>query len=233
MAQSNDPVKDAFKSLFGLDKKEEEQKAQAEQAAAPAEQAPLPSLEYTPPAPAEQAPLPSLEYTPPVEQAAAPQDDRTTDFHQSMESQSAQPVASDVAAHEPAQAAPVPASNPDVEQINGHAVGYEFLRYYKEHPEIGQPVDAQHGNVGGYQMFENAILHWNGSSVRAESRGGQGQGNQGGGQRTYTVNSGDSLSAIAQQHYGDASQWQRIFNANRDKLSNPDLIHPGQELIIP
>lgn len=52
-------------------------------------------------------------------------------------------------------------------------------------------------------------------------------------ERTYTVKAGDSLSRIAQQEYGDASQWQRIYEANRSTISNPDLIHPGQVLHLP
>jgi nucleoid-associated protein YgaU len=51
--------------------------------------------------------------------------------------------------------------------------------------------------------------------------------------RTYTVVAGDSLSKIAKHVYGDADQWRRIFDANRDQIENPDLIHPGQTLIIP
>jgi nucleoid-associated protein YgaU len=51
--------------------------------------------------------------------------------------------------------------------------------------------------------------------------------------RTYTVVSGDTLSGIAKQFYHDANQWQRIFDANRDILSNPDRISPGQHLRIP
>lgn len=51
--------------------------------------------------------------------------------------------------------------------------------------------------------------------------------------RTYTVKSGDSLSAIAAREYGDAGAWRRIYEANRDKIDDPDLIHPGQELTIP
>ncbi|WP_020563702.1 YidB family protein [Methylosarcina fibrata] len=51
--------------------------------------------------------------------------------------------------------------------------------------------------------------------------------------RTYTVVSGDTLSGIAKQFYHDANQWQRIFDANRDVLSNPDRISPGQHLRIP
>ncbi len=50
---------------------------------------------------------------------------------------------------------------------------------------------------------------------------------------TYTVVSGDSLSRIAKRFYGDANQWRRIFEANQDKIKNPDLIHPGQVLRIP
>ena len=50
---------------------------------------------------------------------------------------------------------------------------------------------------------------------------------------TYTVKSGDSLSKIAKHLYGDADSWHRIYDANRDKIKNPDLIHPGQVLTIP
>ena len=51
--------------------------------------------------------------------------------------------------------------------------------------------------------------------------------------KTYTVAAGDSLSKIAKSVYGDAKQWRRIFEANRDQIKNPDLIHPGQILKIP
>lgn len=51
--------------------------------------------------------------------------------------------------------------------------------------------------------------------------------------RTVTVAPGDSLSKIAKREYGDASKWPRIFDANRDVIKNPDLIHPGQKLSIP
>jgi nucleoid-associated protein YgaU len=51
--------------------------------------------------------------------------------------------------------------------------------------------------------------------------------------RTYTVMAGDSLSKIAKHLYGKASLWPRIFEANKDKIKNPDLIHPGQVLTIP
>ncbi len=51
--------------------------------------------------------------------------------------------------------------------------------------------------------------------------------------RTYTVQEGDSLSKIAKQFYGNGSQYMKIFDANRDRLSDPNRIQPGQELVIP
>ncbi len=49
----------------------------------------------------------------------------------------------------------------------------------------------------------------------------------------YTVKPGDTLSAIAQQWYGNGNLWPRLFEANRDQISNPNLIFPGQVLRIP
>lgn len=49
----------------------------------------------------------------------------------------------------------------------------------------------------------------------------------------YEVKAGDSLSKIAKQYYGDANAYMVIFEANKDILQNPNLIHPGQKLRIP
>ena len=51
--------------------------------------------------------------------------------------------------------------------------------------------------------------------------------------RTYTVKSGDTLSKIAKETLGDANAYMKIFNANRDLLSDPDKIKPGQVLKLP
>jgi LysM repeat protein len=51
--------------------------------------------------------------------------------------------------------------------------------------------------------------------------------------RTYTVKPGDTLSKIAKEHLGDANAYMKIFNANKDQLSDPDKIKPGQVLKIP
>lgn len=51
--------------------------------------------------------------------------------------------------------------------------------------------------------------------------------------RTYTVQRGDTLSEIAQKFYGKSSEYKRVFEANRDQLSDPDKIRVGQVLKIP
>ena len=49
----------------------------------------------------------------------------------------------------------------------------------------------------------------------------------------HTVAKGESLSLIAKHYYKDPMKYKQIFAANSDILKNPDIIHPGQELIIP
>jgi nucleoid-associated protein YgaU len=51
--------------------------------------------------------------------------------------------------------------------------------------------------------------------------------------RTYTVQAGDNLSKISKQFYGDANKYMKIFEANKDKLTDPDKVRAGIELIIP
>ena len=51
--------------------------------------------------------------------------------------------------------------------------------------------------------------------------------------KVHEVQSGDTLSAIAKKHYGDANAYHKIFAANQPMLKDPDDIYPGQVLIIP
>jgi nucleoid-associated protein YgaU len=51
--------------------------------------------------------------------------------------------------------------------------------------------------------------------------------------KTYTVKAGDTLSAIAKAQLGNANAYMKIFEANKDQLSDPDKIKPGQVLKIP
>jgi len=53
------------------------------------------------------------------------------------------------------------------------------------------------------------------------------------GSSTYTVKAGDTLSKIAKSVLGNASAYMDIFNANRDQLTDPDKIQPGQVLKMP
>lgn len=68
-----------------------------------------------------------------------------------------------------------------------------------------------------------------GASSTESITGGDGAG----GGRTYTVVAGDTLSEIAKAHYGKAGRWRAIFEANRDRIDDPDRIFPGQVLDIP
>ncbi|MCB0196884.1 MAG: LysM peptidoglycan-binding domain-containing protein [Anaerolineae bacterium] len=52
-------------------------------------------------------------------------------------------------------------------------------------------------------------------------------------ERIYEVKPGDSLSKIALEVYGNAARWSEIFEANKDQIKNPNLIHPGQKFRIP
>lgn len=49
----------------------------------------------------------------------------------------------------------------------------------------------------------------------------------------HTVKHGETLGKIAQKYYGKAGLYTKIFEANTDKLKNPDMIYPDQELVIP
>ena len=50
---------------------------------------------------------------------------------------------------------------------------------------------------------------------------------------TYVVQKGDTLEKIASKVYGDSSKWYRIYKANKDKLSSPNRVYPGQKIVIP
>jgi nucleoid-associated protein YgaU len=51
--------------------------------------------------------------------------------------------------------------------------------------------------------------------------------------KTYEIKSGDSLSKIAKREYGNANDWRRIYEANKDTIKDPDKIFPGQTIKIP
>ena len=96
------------------------------------------------------------------------------------------------------------------------------------------PPDFSNVNKGGSPEFSNVK---GGGSSTAKSDTPDFSNVQGGGSSTatkiYVVKSGDSLSKIARNEYGNANEWKRIFEANTDILKDPDKIFPGQKLKIP
>ena len=66
------------------------------------------------------------------------------------------------------------------------------------------------------------------AAAAAASAGGPSSG-----ARTYTVKPGDSLSKISQEFYGNANQYMKIFEANKDKLADPDKVRAGMQLVLP
>ncbi|MEO5962593.1 MAG: LysM and BON domain-containing protein [Thermomonas sp.] len=80
---------------------------------------------------------------------------------------------------------------------------------------------------GGVASTERAI------GAGASAGGFGSAGGEGWQSKTYTVQSGDSLSKIAKEFYGDAGKYQQIFEANKPMLKDPDKIYPGQVLRIP
>ena len=87
-------------------------------------------------------------------------------------------------------------------------------------------VDATYSD-----LIADITVNESAQAPRTQTAGASASG--GGSARTYTVQSGDTLSKISKQFYGDANSYMKIFQANRDRLNNPNEIKAGQELVIP
>ena len=77
------------------------------------------------------------------------------------------------------------------------------------------------GNVKGVESVSDDRLNVAGAPAPASTT------------RYYKIQSGDSLSKIAKEFYGDANRYNEIFEANREVIKDPDLIYPGQQIRIP
>ena len=71
------------------------------------------------------------------------------------------------------------------------------------------------------------------ADIQVTGGGAPAAGRSGSSAATYTVQAGDTLSKIAKAQLGDANAYMKIFEANRDQLTDPDKIKPGQVLRIP
>lgn len=98
-----------------------------------------------------------------------------------------------------------------------------FKKGEKEPAKNPNPVNRPAGQPAGGSIFPNQNAQQPAPAAPAAAS-----------QDTYTVQSGDSLSKIAKNHYGDANSWKKIYEANKTTIgNNPDLIKPGQRLTIP
>ena len=88
--------------------------------------------------------------------------------------------------------------------------------------EAKQQLWDEYGRLDPEYRSGDVVMNISAPEGSASSGGGSGS--------SYTVQSGDSLSKIGSK-YGVS--WQKIFDANRDKLDDADKIQPGQELTIP
>jgi nucleoid-associated protein YgaU len=95
----------------------------------------------------------------------------------------------------------------------------DFFRKGKETPASTQATNPQPGSRVGPPAQNTPVT---GASAPEPKT-----------QRDYVIQSGDSLSKIAKRFYGNATDWQKIYQANRDKIKDPNLIYPGQKIIIP
>lgn len=86
-------------------------------------------------------------------------------------------------------------------------------------------ADAQFNDLTCDLQVDSSLPQPQAAAAAAASGGGAGQ--------TYKVKAGDTLSKIAKQFYGNANDYKKIFEANKDQLSSPDRINAGQELKIP
>jgi nucleoid-associated protein YgaU len=111
------------------------------------------------------------------------------------------------------QGAGVSVFNLKVKDIGGTTAVYGSVATIDEKQKAEQAIEARVGKISNHIEVQ----------VAAGSLGG----------RTYTVKSGDSLSKIAKELYGDASQWKKIHAANADLIRDPDKIQPGWQLQIP
>ena len=92
-------------------------------------------------------------------------------------------------------------------------------------PTSGSAAKPDFGNVVGGVASTEALAGGGG--------GGGGTGSDGWESKTYTVKSGDTLSKISKEFYGEANKYNQIFEANKPMLKDPDKIYPGQVLRIP
>ena len=125
--------------------------------------------------------------------------------------------------------------NTSIEEQNGKLVIKGNVETVPEKNRIWDAIKTVPGweneLIADIRVSETGKAVWN--TMQEQAKNTSGSGASAGGASTYTVKSGDTLSKIAKAHLGDANAYMEIFNANKDQLSDPDKIKPGQVLKIP
>jgi nucleoid-associated protein YgaU len=122
------------------------------------------------------------------------------------------------------QSAGVNVFNLSVKDIGGFSAVYGQVASQADKQKAEQAIEAKLGKISNH-------LEVTGASTTGGGLGGVADPSKGA--RTYTVKSGDTLSKIAKEFYGDASQWKKIHQANTDRIKDPDKIQVGWTLQIP
>jgi nucleoid-associated protein YgaU len=122
------------------------------------------------------------------------------------------------------QSAGVNVFNLSVKDIGGFSAVYGQVASQADKQKAEQAIESKLGKISNH-------LEVTGASTTAGGLGGVADPAKGA--RTYTVKSGDTLSKIAKEFYGDASQWKKIHQANTDRIKDPDKIQVGWTLQIP
>ena len=114
-------------------------------------------------------------------------------------------------------------------RMQGSAEEREGKLYFKGTTQTQDEANKIWDAIKTIPDWKNEIV----ADIKATGGGASAGAGAGGGAQTYTVKAGDTLSKIAKAHLGDANAYMDIFNANKDQLSDPDKIKPGQVLKIP
>lgn len=130
----------------------------------------------------------------------------------------------------------IEADNPGIDQLDVvFQKGFVTLRGSSQTWEAVEKAILMAGNVKGVEKVVSEIVVGEGAGAPPGELAGATGGGAGDGPDVeyYVIKSGDTLSHIAKHFYGDANQYPKIFEANREVIKHPDKIFPGQKIRIP
>lgn len=128
----------------------------------------------------------------------------------------------------------IEADNPGIERLDvQYQKGFVTLRGFSHSWAAVEKAILMAGNVKGVGRVISEIQVTEASDRAPAELTTTGAAAAGEPVRYYVIEEGDTLSALAKRFYGDASQYPRIFEANREVIKHPDKIFVGQKILIP